>query len=883
MRVTLPQVLFALAPLAGVPLPDSWPPPAETDWAAWRYQLLEDAPAGDYLVIGEVRGQKPGRVAFNLADEGNHYALELGPRVRLVRVEQGLELEIGAAQGKAARGSGGQWREFVVRCEDGRVDAFLGGEWVAAATDATFPAGKVGWSTAAGAEFRDLRVQETTPAYLDDDFMRAEGETGGWELVSGNWRVQSVGSPVRSTNAFNFTVDGAPEGGTALCGDWFQHDYEVSVSCQPHGPSQAGLYGCYQGERRFVRFACGRTTGKMAGVAELLEVREGKRRVLARAEADLAAGQWYRLGLRVEGARVTGLIDGHPVATAVVDASARLGGRVGLYAATAEGVTFDDFTVRQTRGVDWAAEGLELWQPVGGTWQAADGGAINGSAEGAAKLLLRQAIAGDVRIVAEAAGAAGLVAGWEDEQNYHALLTGGGTARLVTVTEGQAGVQAEAPLPESEGPAPMELSIVGPTLRGKVGEVSLSAANGVLPRGRVGLLVGPGTAQFRAPVIERLGPLPEAPRFEGAFTDEVSMADWAAENADWATVDAAAGDPGPSYWHKAPAYGDQELAVRLAAAPTGPVAVRLAGEEIGSGKAYSFTVTPGGTAALLRAGRPVASETLPGLAPEAIGEVALGRRGPLLIGSVNRRPVLFYRDAEPLTGHFAGWTAPAGVATPADATFRAANVLSYSFREAPSDWWVGSGDWRITNRWDCEPRWTFFIGGGEQVACLWNKHELGDDLTLDFYSAIRFDSTQGYEYRYASDINCTIAADGRDLTSGYSLMFGGWDNQYTRLLRGSEVVAESASALIPRSSSIHRQWFNLRVQKSGGRIRCWLDGQPLFDYTDPSPLTGKHVALWTYHNAIAVARVRIASNEVRPGRLTPPEAPPRCPYDVTAQ
>jgi hypothetical protein len=169
------------------------------------------------------------------------------------------------------------------------------------------------------------------------------------------------------------------------------------------------------------------------------------------------------------------------------------------------------------------------------------------------------------------------------------------------------------------------------------------------------------------------------------------------------------------------------------------------------------------------------------------------------------------------------------------------------------------------------------------VACLWNKHEFGSDLTLDFYGAIRFDSTQGYEYRYASDINCTIAADGQDLTSGYSLMFGGWDNKFTRLLRGREAVAESTTALIPRSSSIHRQWFNLRVCKSGARIRCWLDGQPLFDYTDPNPLPGRRVALWTYHNAIAIARVRIASTQVAPGPLTPPDRAPATPYDVPSQ
>jgi hypothetical protein len=328
----------------------------------------------------------------------------------------------------------------------------------------------------------------------------------------------------------------------------------------------------------------------------------------------------------------------------------------------------------------------------------------------------------------------------------------------------------------------------------------------------------------------------------------------------------------------------------LAKPPTGPVSTMLCAQDerrattSEAGDGYRFTLTTGtqGSATLLRAGAPVATESLPNLAAEEVRGISLCRRGPLLVGYLNRQPKVLFRDPQPLAGLLAGWVAPPGVTEPARATFRAENVLSDSFRRAPSDWWIGSGTWQITNRWDCEPRWTFFVGGSKGVACLWNKHEFGPDVTLDFYGAIRFDATKGYEYPYAANINCTIAADGRDLTTGYNLIYGGWDNKYTRLLRGNQVVAETTDRLIPRSSSIHRQWFNLRLQKAGGRVRCWLDGAPLFDYTDPDPLKGSHVALWTYHNGITLARVRIAANRIRPGSLPPPTAPPRCVYDSPA-
>jgi hypothetical protein len=856
--------------------------------------MLDDEGQGDYVLVGEARvagGEPKARVAFNLQDQDNYYALELAPPhpARLLRVESGLELPIGRELGGGQQGR--KWVEFMVRCEGGLIEVFLDGQRVAEAADDTFPGGRIASGSLRGSvEFRDLRVQDTAPVYFDDDFMRAEGETGGWDIVTGQWRIQSVGSPVRSTNAFNFTVDSAPKGATAVCGNWFWHDYEVAVSCQPHGPAQAGLYAYYRDPQNHLLFTCGQASPKGGSVAELFAVTNGKRRSLAREPAQLAPGQWYRLALRVDATQVTGSIDGHPVLTASTEPGP--GGRAGLYAAGRDGVTFDDFSVRQSNAVIWYAPSLDLWHRIGGSWDTilnrGEHAEISGQASSSAKVLLRQALSGDARIASSTipprGGVVGLVAGWEDDRNYHALTWGGQppVAKLVTVRDGQTQVQDEAPVASGDAPLPMELSLVGQAVRGRVGDqVRLTGANGALPRGRIGLLVENGSAEFTPPEIERISPLPEVAHFEGAFSEEVSMADWAAQNADWTTVAQEGAASGPSYWHKAPAYGDQQLSVRLASPPAGPVSVMVAASGVGTADGYRFTVTPGekGAAILLRGEKPAVTQALPNLAAEGIQEVGLSKQGPLLVGLLNGQPTVSFRDPDPLSGLFGGWTAPAGAATPTDATFRAENVLSYSFREAPSDWWIGSGDWRITNRWDCEPRWTFFIGGGKGVACLWNKHEFGPDLTLDFYSAIRFDSTQGYEYRYASDINCTVAADGRDLSSGYSFMLGGWDNKYTRLLRGNQVVAEAADKVIPRSSSIHRQWFNLRLRKSGGRLRCWLDGAPLFDYTDPDPLTGNRVALWTYNNAIALARVRIASNEIRPGPLAAPEGPPRCPYD----
>jgi hypothetical protein len=56
----------------------------------------------------------------------------------------------------------------------------------------------------------------------------------------------------------------------------------------------------------------------------------------------------------------------------------------------------------------------------------------------------------------------------------------------------------------------------------------------------------------------------------------------------------------------------------------------------------------------------------------------------------------------------------------------------------------------------------------------------------------------------------------------------------------------------------------------------------LFDVTDPEPLPGRQLALWTYDNYIALARVRVASDRIEPGPVAPPAGIPRCAYDDPA-
>jgi len=209
-------------------------------------------------------------------------------------------------------------------------------------------------------------------------------------------------------------------------------------------------------------------------------------------------------------------------------------------------------------------------------------------------------------------------------------------------------------------------------------------------------------------------------------------------------------------------------------------------------------------------------------------------------------------------------------------------ATNYPFSKAPSDWRVASGIWMVTNRWQCDPRWSFFSGytlshqerlmtTAEQElpadrklqAVLWNKRQYGDNVVVEFFAGIKMNRRRGGRYGYARDINCTLSADGKDLSSGYSFLFGGFDNDHSAILRNGKEVARTASSevhRIPRKSNIHHRWFYVRAERKGNKLHFMVDGGKVVDleYTDPDPLPGKHLAIWTWDCGIMISRVRIS-------------------------
>ncbi|MBV9866401.1 MAG: hypothetical protein JO316_13695 [Abitibacteriaceae bacterium] len=203
------------------------------------------------------------------------------------------------------------------------------------------------------------------------------------------------------------------------------------------------------------------------------------------------------------------------------------------------------------------------------------------------------------------------------------------------------------------------------------------------------------------------------------------------------------------------------------------------------------------------------------------------------------------------------------------------HVYDYTFTSAPTDWWVQSGIWEMTNRWSCSPGWSWFGGRSEETAAIWNKRRFAGDVSVQFYFAFKMGLSGPRSWaEYPSDAAVTICGDGRNVGSGYSFIVGADNNQHSILMRGDKVVAQSneEAALLPTfadgrrdTNEIHRRWWYVKINKIGSRVECWLDNKLLFTYNDPKPLDMGQIALWTYNNGIMLSRVQVYyENEQRP-------------------
>lgn len=199
-------------------------------------------------------------------------------------------------------------------------------------------------------------------------------------------------------------------------------------------------------------------------------------------------------------------------------------------------------------------------------------------------------------------------------------------------------------------------------------------------------------------------------------------------------------------------------------------------------------------------------------------------------------------------------------------------LLEYGFDSAPADWKVESGRWGLLNKWICDPRWSWFGGRTRTVASLWNKNVFSGDISVDAHVALMMQREEP-PFERPGDYNITICGDGLNLDSGYTLIYGGDGNSWTRLYRKGKLVAESSDEAHrlfsdrirhPDKPDLHQRWFNIRLEKSGDTVSFYRDGAKAFSFKDPEPLDGGRVAFWTLDNGFLLSRVRIAHGGATP-------------------
>jgi len=840
------------------------------------------------------------RVLFHWQEDQSGYALLLdADSLKLLKFKHGsatvLSPEVDFQPGRAAPLS------LTIKRRPWRIGVIVNGVLRFTAYDDEFPAGgHWGYGVAgSGLEFQDPLYQPTEPVYFTDDFMRTPESEGAWTRVLGDWSYSGLPTPRPDPNksANPFAYLGRGEKALATAGYWFWDDYAWEVSARPMGPGALGLVAYYQDPENYLLFRWHSATG--GGERQLVKVTDGQPTLLAQADGGFESDQWYRLGLRVFEQLIEATLDGQ----LVLRAEAPLWGQgpAGLYAEGLPAAYFDDAKAEAWEVLedDFSQSNPGRWHNVGSRWATQSLPGRESETSGALGVRIRldnsggdlggKTIAGrsewqnyvvSADIKPEGQGGVGLCFYYQDEGNHFLLRWGGDSEKLayrnlcqlISVVQGEKMVLGQ--LRGGYNPGQwyrFRCEVDHSYIRAFVNDRLLfERLDWRLPGGKVGLYGHEAKGTLYDNVQVRfLPPLEKYVEFTAQFTREDTMKEWATELADW--------DPpaeGRSvYWHRGHFYGvpTLDLWVEGVAQEHRATTLILSGDGQNEQSGYSLTITTGPGeeriyGQIARAGRFVTRAMAFDVPPQSTPWVRFVQRGRYLVGYANGVCFVGYReDYDLLQGHRLGVRVAGGALNPNAVYARSANHYDTTFTTAPIDWHIQKGVWETTNRWRCAPDWSWFGGTKHLTPVIWSKRDYAGDLILEFYAAIQMDLDRFPHYSHPSDLNATICGNGCDLSSGYSFLFAGHHNTGSYLYRNGQLVAQNTAleARFDRPHTLgglnrfHRHWFRLRVEKIGPQVRFSVDGHPLLQYTDPEPLPGGKVALWSVHNGVMIARTRL--------------------------
>jgi len=237
-----------------------------------------------------------------LPDPGGAVALELKRRTNSIRLVAGGRQVLYAAAPRSAGGLLGLGREGAVEVRPGRPQ----------------------------------KVDRSDPVLLEDDFKRGGRHAAVWRAVRGSFSVEVEARPELSMSPFRCRTAAGAEGALALAGESFWDEYLVRAAVRlVEGRGEEGVGFCARGADDYWLLRLAGSTAGSPGAVELVRVRGGREKVVARRLARVRAGDWCALTAVVAGGRVVTFLDG---VEALSHADAELtGGKVALWSRTPEG------------------------------------------------------------------------------------------------------------------------------------------------------------------------------------------------------------------------------------------------------------------------------------------------------------------------------------------------------------------------------------------------------------------------------------------------------------------------------------------------------------------------------------------------------------------
>lgn len=412
----------------------------------------------------------------------------------------------------------------------------------------------------------------------------------------------------------------------------------------------------------------------------------------------------------------------------------------------------------------------------------------------------------------------------------------------------------------------VRVKVEGPWLGAFVDESKvLVAQDRTWPGGKIALWTEGAAARFDDVVVEPVGaPSDRGQRLVARIPDYAGVMDldsWAGPATPW--------DPDPDragfFWRRDVFFGDVGVRFDLPELAPGQEASLLVdgdGRRPESGYVVALRRTGAGAEMELRfEGRVVDRKTVGAGAPYSL---AVRKRGDRVMGLLGEQTMLSTTVTKPRRGGRLAFEAKGFRPRISALTVWSTNVRDEAFDSAPWRWWVGSGEWDVTNRWSCTPDWSWFGGYSRDVAAIWYKPALAGDVLLDFYAGPKMmDESFGAKER-VGDFNAVLCGDGRSVDSGYAFVVGPEEGGAS-ILREGRVVARNDRFRIFRRG--HNRWANVRAEKRGPLVALYFDDQPVLSYEDPQPLEGGYVGVWTRRNGIMLPRITICYERLGEGRL----------------